>query len=350
MKKYEMIADTLKRSIQSGEYENKRIPTEHELGELFGVSRVTIRKSFELLEKEFLFKRSQKSGTVLLGRRAGNATKHVVFIMLFSAEESLEIIRGAEEYFSEKNISLTVKFSNCSAKSERDIIKEVLNLGADGLIIYPACCSMNIDLFTELIGRGIPLVFVDRYPMRTICASVSINNQQTASDIVNYLYGQGHRDIVFFANELKKQISTRERLLGFVSAFKLHGLELTKKNIYIFDNDAELVQAFADFFEREKLPTGIFCCDDLIASRFIDEAIRRGYRVPDDFSVVGVDDRAVASQHVPSITTVRQPFGTLGRQSAKIINSMLESKSPEITKIYLPVEFVIRDSTRAIQS
>lgn len=258
MKKYEMVAQAIRERIDSGEYAEK-LPTEVELMSLFQVSRVTIRKSIELLQQEYPIRRTKKGGTHIVTEHVHKTSMQVVLIMPNNTYESIEIITGAEEIFSHSKIALTIKFSDFSEKSERAIIQELKDLDIAGFLIYPATKSANEDLFLSIMEKGIPLVFIDRSPTRLICSSVSINNQKTAIDIVDFLASLGHRDITFFANELRSQQSTLERLLGYLAAMKKHGFPICKNSIYAFQNYDELQLCLKDFFIDNQKTTAVFC-------------------------------------------------------------------------------------------
>jgi len=347
MKKYETVAQSIKEYISEGTYIEK-LPSERELMQKFDVSRVTIRKGLELLKKEYNLTSSKKGGTHIGSFKENGDVKHIVFVMFFSAAESIRIIKGAEKVFSDSNMSLTIKFSNCSAKSERSIISELLTRNLDGLIIYPANSSENVDLFENIMTKNIPLVFVDKYPYEMVCSSVSIDNQEAAKSIVRHLADLGHRDIIFFANDLKN-LSTRERLLGFKCEMAARELPFSEDSVHAFSTVDEMKSMFQEVLDSPNKPTGIVCSDDTVAVAFIEQAERRGYRIPDSFSVVGVDDRNFPDYHSIPLTTARQPFYDLGRWSAHIMKQLINSTGIKAEKIYLPTELIIRESTRKIE-
>lgn len=346
MKKYELIVQALRQRIAEGQYKEK-LPTERELMEEFGVSRVTVRKSIETLQKELPLRRSKKGGTHILATPSGKSgNRQLVLLMPNSTYESIEIITGVEAYFSQSNISLTVKFTDLSVKSERAILEELLELDIAGFLIYPAATTANRDIFLGIMERGIPLVFIDRSPSRMICSSVSINNQQTAIDVVNYLHRQGHRRIAFFAAGLKTQQSTMERLWGFTYAMSRCHLPVSKNNLFAFENDNEMHQCFQRFFSLEQKATAVFCSDDVLARYFIESAIKNGYRVPEDFSVVGIDDKAGSANGPVPLTTIRQPYRELGQRAAQVMDQLLRQNTQEVTKLYLPAEMILRSSVQ----
>lgn len=347
MKKCEQLAETIRQRIKTNQYKEK-LPTERELMEESGMSRVTVRKAIAILQQDIPLRRSKKGGTYISNPQVDTINRQLVILMPDSSPESIEIITGVENYFSSDNISITVKFTNLSVKSERAILEELLKLNVAGFLIYPATTSTNRDIFLRIAERNIPLVFIDRSPFHMICSSVSINNQQIAIDAVNYLYEQGHRQIAFFASGLKSQQSTVERLWGYSYAMSRHHLPVTKDHIFALQNIDEMHQCFERFFNIENRATAVFCSDDVLAGFFICAAQERGYRVPEDFSVIGVDNKDNVNTGGVALTTVCQPYRELGRQAAQIMDSILSDNNRGMTKLYLPAEMILRDSVRKI--
>jgi len=72
--------------------------------------------------------------------------------------------------------------------------------------------------------------------------------------------------------------------------------------------------------------------------------IRRGYRIPEDVSVIGFDD-TLANLTIPALTTVSQPFYEMGAKAAEILIERLKNPNMPIQHIKLPTKLVIREST-----
>ncbi len=94
-------------------------------------------------------------------------------------------------------------------------------------------------------------------------------------------------------------------------------------------------------------PTAILCSSDQLAIGCISGLSELGVRVPQDVSVVGFDDIALAAYSRPPLTTIRQDRRRLGRIAAERLLSSLSGKSPAETMTTLPVEIVVRRSTAA---
>ncbi|MDE7258923.1 MAG: substrate-binding domain-containing protein, partial [Lachnospiraceae bacterium] len=92
--------------------------------------------------------------------------------------------------------------------------------------------------------------------------------------------------------------------------------------------------------------TAILCGNDLIASGVIEECTLRGFRVPEDISVVGFDDLPTSAQLTPPLTTIRQDCITLGKCGFFSLNSLINHVP--ISRTMLRPQLVVRKSTSSV--
>ncbi len=347
MKLYQSIADDILEKIQDGIYlPGTQIPTEVELMQIYGASRVTVRKALEILVAQNLLTRTPKKGTFINDIVSPGKQYHVIFLMLFRASQSLSIIEGAESYFRDKNISMSIKFSNCSQQSEREIIEDIIKLKVDGLILYPFDSSVNTDMYKRLADSSIPVVFVDMAPKFYSCYHVSVENYHICGRIVQYLYENGHTHIAYLSQSVVTLSSLFERMQGFRAALRRFGLPCGKQNFFI---NSDIDKAIEALLNTDPLPTAVFCGNDGSALRLMDAARERGIRIPEDLSLVGFDDGDDAAAATPPLTTVRQPYMEIGRNAGRLISEQLLKKNAPIQRILLPGEFIVRDSVRDLR-
>ena len=89
--------------------------------------------------------------------------------------------------------------------------------------------------------------------------------------------------------------------------------------------------------------TGIICGNDLIARGVMEECTKRGFKVPEDVSVIGFDDFPIAAAFDPPLTTIRQERNELGRCAYDILNSLIHHIP--ISKTLLRPKLIEREST-----
>jgi LacI family repressor for deo operon, udp, cdd, tsx, nupC, and nupG len=96
---------------------------------------------------------------------------------------------------------------------------------------------------------------------------------------------------------------------------------------------------------RKQPPTAIFCFNDEMAMGVIHTARRRKMRIPDDLSVVGVDDIRYARYTDPPLTTVAQPMRQMGEIAVRVLLDLLNGKASASQQVTLPHTLVVRAST-----
>lgn len=174
---------------------------------------------------------------------------------------------------------------------------------------------------------------------------VQSNDREAVREAVEYLVAQGHRTIGLvqgpegFRSAVEREQGWREALAG---AGLAHGADLMARGRYTFDTGRE---AGAALLARPERPSAIFASNDVMAAGVLHAARAAGLSVPEDLSIVGFDDTAIAATIWPPLTTVRWPIRLMARSAAlKLIN-------PEIAadeQSRFPTEFVPRASVRGV--
>lgn len=103
-------------------------------------------------------------------------------------------------------------------------------------------------------------------------------------------------------------------------------------------------------FEEEYLPEGIVAINDSLAIKMINELHNRGIHVPNDISIVGMDDIFVSKMVTPRLTTIHEPAEEMGKRSAKYLIDKIEGKSRNIVNITMQPTLVERNSVRKVHS
>ena len=97
-------------------------------------------------------------------------------------------------------------------------------------------------------------------------------------------------------------------------------------------------------------PTAIACYDDTIALRSIQVLHRRGLRVPEDISVMGIDGMEAGLLSSPTLTTVHMPFEEMGARAAELLLERLENPKLDVRQEVLSERVIVRESTAAPSS
>ena len=158
---------------------------------------------------------------------------------------------------------------------------------------------------------------------------------------VNRLVNLGHKNIAFLNGSLYSLVSD-QRQEAFENAMAAASLpvqkDLTAYGYYVSDSAKYHVTRFL-----AASVTAVVYGNNLIDKGVIDECTKRGFRVPEDVSVVGFDDISIAATFDPPLTTIRQERNELGRCAYDILNSLIHHIP--ISKTLLRPKLIEREST-----
>lgn len=205
------------------------------------------------------------------------------------------------------------------------------------------------EIVENLISHKIPYIVTNGIDLTKSWNYVDYNNFSAASDVIDYLYELGHRDIGILGGPAKHLVSMN-RYEGCKYSFRRNDLEFSDNRIlfgsFSFDNGYNSAK---ELLVNNKDITAIFAFDDIIACGAIKAIQELGYRIPDDISLVGFDDIELAKYSMPALTTVKRYKSDLYKLIAQLINELISSNIEKVNISY-KTEIIIRDSCKEIQT
>ncbi|WP_043263623.1 LacI family DNA-binding transcriptional regulator [Streptomyces sp. CT34] len=209
----------------------------------------------------------------------------------------------------------------------------------DGVI----ASSMAAEALTPLRAAGLPLVMLDSDPADTrASATVNLDIADGVRQLARHLTGLGHRRITHLAADVDSwTFAVRARTLGDTLA-GVPGAVLHRQPAAL-GVTAGLHAAHTALTAPGPRPTALLCDDDIIAAGACKAVRRLGLRIPEDISVTGFDDLALAVAVEPELTTVRLPAEEFGEAGMRALMAVLDG-APAGAET-LPVTLVPRGST-----
>ncbi|MET9393898.1 LacI family DNA-binding transcriptional regulator [Streptomyces sp. NPDC006624] len=209
----------------------------------------------------------------------------------------------------------------------------------DGVI----ASSMAADALTAIRGEALPLVMLDSDPAGSLgAATVNLDIADGVRQVTEHLLALGHRRFLHLAADVPSwtfEVRARE-LASRLRA--VAGTSLTTAHSPISIAGA-VTAAHTALSPSGARPTAVVCDDDQLAAGVYKAARRLGLRIPDDLSVTGLDDLALATAIDPELTTIRLDAERFGERGMQALLAVLEGRTPEGGDI--PVELVVRGST-----
>ncbi|MES9523447.1 LacI family DNA-binding transcriptional regulator [Streptomyces capoamus] len=203
--------------------------------------------------------------------------------------------------------------------------------------------SMAADALTAIRGDQLPLVMLDSDPTGSLgAATVNLDIADGVRQVAEHLLALGHRRILHLAADVPSwTFDVRARELAARLA-PVPGTELRTARAPI-SIDGALAATETALTTPGTRPTAVVCDDDKLAAGAYKALRRLGLRVPDDVSVTGLDDLALATAIDPELTTVRLDAELFGERGMQALLAVLEGRQPDGGDI--PVHLVVRGST-----
>jgi len=215
-----------------------------------------------------------------------------------------------------------------------------------GVLITPV--DTKNPRIEAMIGRGMPIVLVDRRSTRRNRCSVGVDDVLGGRLAVAHLLDQGHHRIAFVGGPATLQ-QVRERRTGAEQAIEQAA---TGARLRVLETPSLTVAAGKDAAaELAALPAGrrpsaVFCANDLVALGVLQELTRRGIDVPRGVALVGYDDIDFAAAATVPLSSIRQPREQLGRRAADLMfDEVALGSAHKHQQVVFEPELVVRDSS-----
>lgn len=192
---------------------------------------------------------------------------------------------------------------------------------------------------------SIPTVLFDNYIRKNLyVGSVGTDSFEGIDDAIVHLIGQGHRRIALINGSRNSMISEQRRQ-AYIDSMTAHNLPFSESTMPYGCYVADAAKEHIDNLLSMGI-TAILCGNDLIASGVITECRIRGYKIPQDISVIGYDDIPISTKLNPPLTTIRQDRIELGKSGFYTLHSLINHVS--ISRTLLRPQLVVRKSTAPV--
>jgi LacI family transcriptional regulator len=261
------------------------------------------------------------------------------------------LIKAAESQARQRDYHIFVADTNEDASVEEELVL-ALAKQVDGVLL---CSPRMSNSLIEQLSREVPLVMINR--LVAGLPAVVMDVGQGARLAVEHLVGLGHRELALLGGP-RGSWTNREIRRAATAAARAADVSLTVLGPNLPTEDgggaaAELV--------RRTGATAVLAYNDLMAIGLIEELDRLGVRVPEEVSVVGIDDIALSRRTRPKLTTVATPTAAAGRTAVDMLLQHDGSWSNRVgrtgtrtvnrddrrttAQVTLQTELVVREST-----
>ena len=354
MPKYMTLITWIKNKIESGELTyGEKLYSENELSTMFGISRQTVRQAINILVQDKYLESRQGSGTYVVFnasvKREPTMTIGVVTTYV-GAYIFPQIIRGIEDVLTKSGYSMQLAFTHNKVQNESRVLRSMLEKGVDGMIIEPTQSGLpnpNFEIYEEIQRQRIPVLFINSsYPGIKI-PHVSMNDHAAGLLATQYLIHAGHKRIagIFKSDDHQGHL----RYAGYLDALLKAGYEIHDENVlwYSTQDIPDFSKFVGIILRRIEGCTGLLCYNDEVAMQIVDMMKKNGIAVPEDLSLVSIDNSDLADLCEVPLTSVAHPMNVLGETAAQNLLHLIQDHAFKATVDFEP-EIVERKSVRVL--
>lgn len=257
------------------------------------------------------------------------------------------ILRKAAQEMKKANKQMFVMDSHNGIEGEIDAIQSLSKHRCDVIIIYSRHLSKEqlIEIQTQI---NTPLIVLNRSLDTELLYSFGFDQEQLATIAVNHLLALGHTQIACITNPMQGQTGQR-RLKAYRD--RLEENQITFNPNLVVDGFSILeggYKAALQLIESKVQFTAILACNDDMALGAIRALHEHGIRVPEDISVVGIDDEPASRYSIPALTTVALPIEQLTLDAMQLASFLLSKSHKHPGKHDYVGELVARESARSV--
>ncbi|MEL7149171.1 MAG: LacI family DNA-binding transcriptional regulator [Pseudomonadota bacterium] len=248
------------------------------------------------------------------------------------------VVDGLEARFRADQLSLIVAQTGEDPEIESERARQMIDIGAEALIVVGIAHSQSLYDLIERSQR--PIVAVSYYDATSDIPTIGYDNWKAASVAAEHLAALGHRQVAVLHGPVAQNDRMRRRRQAleqqdFGIDFTFCEVELTMEG---GQHGVDRVR------ETRPNATAVLCFSDVIAHGALHRLNSLGLSVPEDVSIMGMEDLPASSFTFPALTSVKLSVEQMGVLSAEAIISWLrtEQRPPSVD---LSVELAPRGST-----
>ncbi|ARK32430.1 LacI family DNA-binding transcriptional regulator [Halalkalibacter krulwichiae] len=254
------------------------------------------------------------------------------------------VIRQSEKYILLCN-------TNGDPELERKYLEYLYQKQVRGMIIS----SINPDVeYLRFLQKNHVQIVAFEQDLDLDCTKINFDYYRGGFLAAEHLIKRGHRDIGFISAPLSRH-SRRKVYEGFQACLNQYGIKEQKEYIKIGSDQQEISGEMFEYqngknlasqlLSEKKLPTSIFCINDMTAFGVIQQLQNNGLKIPEDVAVVGFDNIDMCEIVNPSLTTIDQSTFEMGRLAAEALMYSMKNTSAAPTNNLLQPTLIERQST-----
>lgn len=255
---------------------------------------------------------------------------------------------GIEKAAEAKGYNVITCISNESLAKEIHALDMLSNGTIDGFILSIAEEAQALQSFehlTQIVEDGIPMVMFDRVADGVRCDKVIVDDYESAVHATEHLIKTGCKKIALLSAIDNLSVG-KLRAKGYYEALRRNTIKVDESLVLLTDSTDAFDAKFPSFFEKHQID-GIFAVDEHASVTAMKAGVKKGYKIPEQLSMIGFADGVWSKRLTPSLSTVSQHGPEIGAAAANLLIERLESKDEtfEPKTVIIKTELRQREST-----
>ena len=355
--KYRQIVDWITSEIGRKELlPGDKLESENSICARFSVSRQTVRHALGILARDGVIESRQGSGSFVKepdGTEQKSTGGQTIAIVSTYVNGYIfpNVIQGMEQVLGNAGFNIQINFTHNRKGTEKDILKKLMDdPDLAGVIIEPTMSGLpntNRKYYDRLKKQRIPVLFFNSFYEGLDIPHVSLNDEAAGRSLVDYLASMGHKKIggIFKLDDGQGRL----RYKGFMKGVSAAGLSVNESNVIWIDTDDQMHMGFCKekILRRLQNCTACVCYNDVVAHDLTEMCVQDKIRIPEDLSIVSIDNSELARLNFVPLTSVKHPMAQLGIKAAQNMLHMI--KEPDFAATYeFDAQLELRNSVRKL--
>lgn len=301
-----------------------------------------VRPATRQLVMETVERLGYRASAVARTMRLQKSSSVGVMIADVSNPSSADFVRGVEDVLNQQ--ACTMLLCNTDGDEQRQLLhmQTLLDHHVDGIVMISQHCTS--EAVKRALAAAPPVVMVQRRGDGGF-DYVGSDNQFGIIDAMRHVHALRHRRVGFVRGPSDSS-SAQERLATFRQ--EARNLEFDQDEALIFPGEYTFeagLAAAAHFIRMNPRPSAILCSSDINALGVMQYILSVGLRIPEDMSIVGLDDIALADFRTINLTTIHLEKREIGAEAAKALLRRIAEPTLPVQDVILPTRLIVRGTT-----
>jgi LacI family transcriptional regulator len=282
-----------------------------------------------------------------------NRTNNILILMdnkasildqVFYSELNNQLLRECEK----RQYSVVYSIAGIEGESTVVLPKAIKSRDVDGIIVMK---YLDPHIISQISSYSLPIVIIDNYLPIAHVYNVVFDYRQAAVMAMEHLVECGHKNIGYIGSDTNgiARYFSQQTFTGYKQVLEKYNLAV--QGSWMQANSTDEVHAALDMdriLNSSSIPTAVLCSGDIYAIGAMRSIKAHNLKIPDDISVIGIDDVLLSQYVEPALTTVRLDRQCLAEMAVELLISCIEQTPSASLKICHKMNLVERVSVKRI--